>query len=380
MSPTGAQLRALDTAIRSGYPSYSSLQQMLAYELERDLRGITAQAGMKDVVFNLLDAAQSEGWVDELVTAALLANPGNPELRALHSQGLFSAQPVARRLLADPADAGATALLPDAEVLAGLPRRQELQSILNSSVGFLDVVPWAVGLLEQASRVCRIEVNTPAGTGYGTGVLVGADLVLTNHHVLAPVIDGASPGGVRFRFGYRVVDSKTVEMGTEHGLAAEWFVAASPPSAADLQAAPAELPAADELDFALVRLDASPGNDAVAGRTRGWVHLASATTKLVVGLPLALVQHPKELPVKVVLDTEGVLAVNANGTRVTYRANTFRGSSGSPCFSLELGLVALHHAGEPAFDAGRNEGVPIAAIIEHLARLPAGGIAGVVAG
>ncbi len=379
MSLSGAQLEALDRALRSGFRTYGKLDMMLTYGLDRRLADITAPSGMRQVVFDLLQEAEAEGWTEDLATAALLANPGNRDLQDLHRQGIFRVGPAARRLLDDRGDAVASALVPEAAALAELPGRQELQSILNASVGFLDVVPFVVDLLERAGQVCRIEVNTPAGTGFGTGLLVGPDLVLTNHHVLSPVIEGASPGGVGFRFDYRVVDATTVEKGTEHGLDGKWLVAARPPSPFDLVDDPTGLPAGDELDFALVRLDASPGEDAVPGRPkRGWSDLGAARfPALKPGLPLAIVQHPNELPVKVVLDTEGVLAANANGTRVTYRANTYKGSSGSPCFTLGLELVALHHAGQPGYDAGRNEGIPIAAIASWLrAHGPPGLLAG----
>lgn len=57
-----------------------------------------------------------------------------------------------------------------------------------------------------------------------------------------------------------------------------------------------------------------------------------------------------------------MLSVNANRTRLTHRVNTEPGSSGSPCLTFDLKLVALHHHG----DARRNESIPIATIAEHL--------------
>ena len=92
---------------------------------------------------------------------------------------------------------------------------------------------------------------------------------------------------------------------------------------------------------------------------------------------MASVQHPAGDPVQLAIEMDGVIAINENGTRVRYRTNTLGGSSGSPCFDLDLDLVALHHAGDPNFQAGHrpdyNEGVPIVPIRDRLNRNGFGG-------
>ena len=88
------------------------------------------------------------------------------------------------------------------------------------------------------------------------------------------------------------------------------------------------------------------------------------------GTPLSIMQHPQGEPLKLSFDDDAVIAVNANGTRVTYTTNTERGSSGAPCFNARWELVALHHSGDPNFDPAHkptyNEGIPIAAIVALL--------------
>jgi V8-like Glu-specific endopeptidase len=71
---------------------------------------------------------------------------------------------------------------------------------------------------------------------------------------------------------------------------------------------------------------------------------------------------------QVALDTQAIIKVNANRTRVQYRTNTLPGSSGSPCFNIDWQLVALHHSGDPAdvARAGFNQGIPMAAIVALL--------------
>ncbi len=66
------------------------------------------------------------------------------------------------------------------------------------------------------------------------------------------------------------------------------------------------------------------------------------------------------LPMKLAMDTQAVIGRNKNATRILYRTNTEPGSSGSPCFTLDWNLVALHHYGDPCWQAPKfNQGVPI---------------------
>jgi hypothetical protein len=87
---------------------------------------------------------------------------------------------------------------------------------------------------------------------------------------------------------------------------------------------------------------------------------------------LFIVQHPKGDPLQLALDTDAVIGMNANSTRVQYGTNTLPGSSGSPCFDRDWNLVALHHSGDPDFDpahkAEYNEGIPFSAIRALLAQ------------
>lgn len=378
MKTSGAQRRALRLALESAYPDYPSLELFLDEELDRKLASKVSPAGMELVVHKLIQWSESKGWTAELVTAALLDSPDNPELRALHEDGVFDAAPAVRRLLDDPTDGSAPAFIPNHGALAGVGDRQQLQTMLNAAVGMVDAVAWAVTFLQQAARVCSISVVAPAGNRTGTGFLVGPDLVLTNHHVVAPILDGASPAGVTCRFDYHVVDARHVATGTRFELAPAWLLASSPTSAADLDVAPLVPPTTGELDFALVRLAGSPGNDLRPGGShRGWVDVSTAPAAIAPGQPLVILQHPLGLPVKWAPDTEGVLAVNANRTRVTYRTNTEEGSSGAPCFAFDLAAVlALHHAGEPAYGAGRNEGIPVHTIVSVLRGTAAGAALG----
>jgi hypothetical protein len=76
--------------------------------------------------------------------------------------------------------------------------------------------------------------------------------------------------------------------------------------------------------------------------------------------PLFIMQHPSGWPLKLAVEPlRSLLSVNANRTRVHYRTNTLKGSSGSPCFDYDFNLVALHHSGNAGQQAKWNEGIPI---------------------
>jgi hypothetical protein len=186
------------------------------------------------------------------------------------------------------------------------------------------------------------------------------------------------PESVRLRFDYRVLaDGATVNPGKEYKLADDWLVDSSPHSAADTDPAPGRKPPeADELDYALLRVDAEPGNQPIGakpeptGPRRGWVIVPEGAVSLQASSPLFILQHPNGLPVKLAFDTESILDVNANRTRVRYKTNTDPGSSGSPCFDINWQLVAVHHSGDPDMkrSAEWNEGIPIDAIVAQVKR------------
>lgn len=213
----------------------------------------------------------------------------------------------------------------------------------------------------------------------GTGFLVGPDLVLTNFHVLEPLYGGQwSADRVRFRFDYTVLaDGVVVHPGQTYGLAPDWDVDHSRYSPLDLQVDPSGAPGSDELDHALVRLDRAAGDDVVsAGQgaepgapARGFLELRPDPHDFLSDPLLSILQHPDGQPLKLAIDTSAVLGTVGppdRPTRVRYATLTEPGSSGSPCFDADWNLVALHHSGDPKYEAfGRaryNEGIPAQAL------------------
>jgi hypothetical protein len=211
---------------------------------------------------------------------------------------------------------------------------------------------------------------------FGTGFLVGANLVMTNHHVVEDLLQGrTSPKDFTLRFDFRRDrDGVTVRAGTAVNLHQNWLVHSSPRHSSDTEVNPQSEPSGDQLDFAVIRTEGSPGNNPIQGQRaspdekRGWITMEVADVAVPAGQTMIILQHPNGQPLQIAFGQ--ALARNRTQTRQRYHVNTEAGSSGSPCFSMDLKLSLLHHAGDPNFDraAAFNQGIPLAAIRESLRR------------
>jgi hypothetical protein len=268
---------------------------MVLFGLGKQLHDISMGADFKEVVTALIEDAEMAGYTMQLLNAARQSQPGNEKLLAFAQQFNLSA--------ATP----------------------EQERIVRETLRFLPITQWRARLGEVEVQVCRVET----GTSFGTGILVGPDLVMTNYHVVADVLTGQNPASnVVFRFDYRqLADGTTLNAGTTFRLHdSDWRVDDSPYSFED----------PDNLDYALLRLASSPGKMPVnpsepSGQLRGWFKVPTGSLSLKSGDPLHIVQHPAGKPLQLALDTQAVIGPTGNGTRVRYRTNTEPGSSGSPC-------------------------------------------------
>ena len=364
LTVTGAQYEAFMEALVDAFPDYPALARMTQFRLELPLARVAgSNTPIDEVAFELIKDQKSKGHLLRLLEAARASRPGNPRLAFFAEQYRLSLE---------------------------TPQRPELERVIRDTNSFLDIAAWRERLGEIEARVCRIEVSTNAGMGYGTGFLVGDDLVLTNYHVVDAVIAGeqdrytasgrrARLTDVVLRFDYKQTPGG-IAAGTEARLAA--IVDYSEYSPIDLESPPKSGdPDAAHLDYALLRLEPGVGGKGLGARPiganaereappRGAIPMPSADWPFQAGTPLFIVQHPDGEPLKLAFDTAGVLRVNGNGTRVTYTTNTLGGSSGSPCFNQHLELIALHHAGDPKYAPmyfpAYNEGIPIAAVRQRL--------------
>jgi hypothetical protein len=337
----GKQYQQLVEAITNAFPDTNSLARMLQFRLSKNLAVIAALPNnIEQIAFEVIGVANSEGWTAQFIAAARESRPGNPKLLKLCE------------------DFGLTA------VSAQLERK------IRDDLGYLDIAVWRTRMGEIEAQVCRVESPSSMGTGF----LLGPDVVITNYHVMVDVIKNpARARDVIIRFDYkRLADGTTLNPGTAFRLATnEWLLDESPYSSTDRLNDPGDqTPTTEELDYVLLRLDDDPGNQPVAADKaepeapkRKWIEAKEPIATLTVDAAVFIVQHPEAWPLKLAMDTKSVLKTNINGTRVRYRTNTEKGSSGSPVFNDHWELAALHHSGDRSIVPVFNQGIPFAAIL-----------------
>ncbi|GJD22640.1 hypothetical protein RIVM261_075960 [Rivularia sp. IAM M-261] len=91
MELSGQQRKNLQQALLDAFPSKSLLEQMLSFELNKNLNVIVEGGSLQNIVFQLITTAESEGWVQDLVRAARKSNPGNSNLKNIAEELLSKA-------------------------------------------------------------------------------------------------------------------------------------------------------------------------------------------------------------------------------------------------------------------------------------------------
>ena len=335
MRLSGRQYELLTRALLDAFPSPGRLERMVRYRLDRNLAAIALGDDLEEIVFKLVRSAESDGWLPDLVSAARESNPRSGSLVSVaHILGLSSLH----------------------------PQQPELEALIRSSNDFLDIDVWRQQLGEIEGRVCRIEIPSKGGHIFGTGFLVGPEAVMTNYHVVEPLLDSMKVGAIRtplstdaasvvLRFDFkRTHQGLVINPGTEFRLtSSDWLIDHSPYRTSDSDHQ------VDRLDYALLRIEGSPGQLPLGGASepdaprRGWIEIPDHPYDFKPGTPLLIVQHPSASPLQLAIDTDAVISVSHDRAIVKYRTNTLRGSSGSPYFSANWKLVALHHSGDPDF-------------------------------
>ena len=180
-----------------------------------------------------------------------------------------------------------------------------------------------------ARAVGRIVICGEGGrvAGYGTGSLVGANLVLTNNHVLE---DPQTAAQSHIEFGYQLGLDGTPSQSASFKLAPDRFFLTS-----------------RELDYSLVAVEDrnSSGGEITAF---GWSALIESEGKAILGELLNIVQHPNGEPKQLAMRENQL--VDLLDKFLHYKTDTAPGSSGSPVFNDQWEIVGLHHSGVPHKD------------------------------
>jgi endonuclease G len=213
-----------------------------------------------------------------------------------------------------------------------------------------------------ADAVCRIKLPMDGGLAYGSGLLVGPRLLLTNNHVLA------SP---------REAAQAEAEFGCEHDLDG---VLKDP---VQFNLDPDDLFfTSSEVDFTLVAITPLAANGVPVDRF-GWLPLIPLAGKTVDGEWVTIIQHPQGGAKQIAIHASQIVKLDPKKVDVDlkrfihYSTDTEPGSSGSPVFNDQWQVVALHHKAVPAPEPPKkkgdpewlaNEGVRISAIFNLLER------------
>jgi hypothetical protein len=344
---TSPQYRALMEALLEAFPTLEALESFTRLELGIDLQRVAIGSSLDTIYFRLIQHLEANGRGLALIEALVRLRP---HLSSVH-------------------------------VAAAEMRPGYYSSIRNAyerhltKTPMLDFYKWMTELHVAALRVCKIVVDGKLYRSSGTGFLVGPDLVLTNYHVVEQVIGehDSAPCRVSIEFegtGLRAApDRAAFELAED-----KWLVAWSPPHPTDCKFGTVSLATTDQLDFALLRLSSEPGNSRIGGTfaadsaERGWFRLSNTEHISEPGAPLIVLQRPRGSNTMIAIDTAGVVSTNPSRTRVHYRTNTDPGSSGSPCFSLEVSPVLIHQGfvDWPDPDESFNQGVPLGMIWDQI--------------
>lgn len=313
---TAEQRRLLREALTKAFVDFDDLRRLVRYELDDRLTGISRKVSLEDGVDQLIEWAEANARVGALSAALGKARKDHPKvIQYLKSLSQGFDLPTSTEFAEAPADWKSA--------------KAGLEALVHTDNPLVLATEWREAMRGAETRVCRIE--GAKGNAVGTGFLVGEDLILTNCHV------------------YRLVHHDTysarfdcVASGAE-GVVSEFK--SGPPLAVSTE---------DKLDFALLRLASG------VGKERGWFKPKAHSFKP--GQVQLILQHALGDGLQV-----GIGQVTGDvklPPRITYSTNTEHGSSGSPIFTMNWQVVAIHHYG----GANNNVGIPLVPIWEMLTK------------
>lgn len=207
-----------------------------------------------------------------------------------------------------------------------------LEAVTGTSRDFLTIEFFEAGL-QAAVSVGRVNVRFESE--FGTGFLVGLDLMMTNNHVL-PDVATAESSSLELDFeSNHIGAAKTLQ---QFELDPERFFLTD-----------------KALDFTLVAV--RPESMAGAGLSAYGFHpLIPREGKIRIGDAVNIIQHPQGRMKTVVVHNSNLLHLE-NGTDLDpflwYSSDTEPGSSGSPVFNNRWEVVALHHRAVPKMQHGK---------------------------
>jgi hypothetical protein len=326
MQLTHAEEAELRAALVGAFPGIAGVMQ-----LTMALQAVDIDVAWAGGLFTSTEVAidsvivqeNARGKIENVIGAARRANSGNANLAELESKWLKTSA-------------------------AGEEGR--LEAMILDALKYAPAEDWGARLNNSYRWVCRVEREVDARS-LGTGFLVADDLVLTNYHVLHGTVAPGTPDPVKVQLRFDAVGAASGRVAKV--AAGNWLVATSEPSRDEWGLSSGAEPTSPQLDFALVRLAEPVGKDLNQGSARGHVRIEETGTAGKALNPVVVLQHPLGASLQICLGAFD--APNADGTRLRHTATTQKGSSGSPCLSMDLKAVGLHNGGL----GGRNTAIPL---------------------
>ena len=316
----------------------TNLNYILAgyYPFKNDSLPVARKAGLNIVTigfndkpvtnwFNIIDQADKENKIEQLILAALADFPEDMTLKGALKGDLSGV--VSTTVMDSPAD------WKNAE---GDP----FEKIIGKESTLMDIAYLETGLI-RATAVARIVLPDRAT---GTGFLVENNFLITNNHVINSE-EVAAGSIVQFNF-QRNADGLDLPL-TEYRLDPVNGFATSPK---------------EKHDWTVIKIKGDAN--------KKWGALSLKKNQVEKNQRVTIIQHPNGLYKQIAIHHNYVRYADDNV--IQYLTDTLPGSSGSPVFDDNWDLVALHHSGGNIREPGtkriafRNEGININKVIEGL--------------
>ena len=275
--------------------------------------------------FNIIDQADKENKVDQLIKAALADFPEDMTLKGALDGALSGV--VSETIMDDSEE------WKDGEL-------DVYEKIIGKESTLLDIAYLETGLLRARSVVRIVLPNRATGTGF----LTDHNFIITNNHVIP---SAAIAGKSIVQFNYqRNADGLDLPL-MEYSLDPSNGFATSPK---------------EKHDWTAIKLKGNANEE--------WGALPLTPNTIEKNQRVTIIQHPNGMYKQIAIHHNYVRYADENV--IQYLTDTLPGSSGSPVFDDNWKLVGLHHSGGNIREPGtkriafRNEGIHINKVIEGL--------------
>lgn len=217
---SGQQVRQLAEALTSAFPRKSDLERLIRYGLDRSLSEIAGGDTVSEIVFQVIEWAEAQGRVADLITAAIAENPRNPQLKKCAEQLHVGASPAQLAPIAMPTPGKFSVLVDQSHGQA------EWESFLfrdNSTELLQSLLPPSEEIRWQLQKIHMREQFTPDTLNGWPGLILGIP-----HHIRIEettryeIVNWVRAGGylvmLGFELGERHHETNLNELASEFGL------------------------------------------------------------------------------------------------------------------------------------------------------------------